>query len=417
MPTFNIADRVFLSDYGIGSVDWLGDQRIGVVFDSVGKVLLRRDLEDLRLATAEDEQATPCHGRSVADAGVAEAPEPSLVFEEGDDERHSMGSHWAPFFDDARPVVEHLPKLLRVATLSRGYEMNFPPAHQTEFTGESGIVLAATTESIAGFMNFSRQPHQWDHLIPWRSPDGVLTETPERAQASSERNTGVALVITLSTTPGEPNVFRSMFPYCMDGTEHEVELKRVFVWRGDVEAQLEARIGGSVITFYDADFVTHRGWYRRDGKYRFVFVAVAYDAGPAEVRTFTIPRTVEHFEGMQWLTGEDRQPESGALEETYSTEGMVCLLPVDGWDVDDYEFQGQIEEIWGMSILGQRAWRIRTVVMRHSASEAGDVNVPLDIVVTERAWKGDDPPRVGQAIAGHLWLQGRLLSSSPVTAR
>lgn len=59
-------------------------------------------------------------------------------------------------------------------------------------------------------------------------------------------------------------------------------------------------------------------------------------------------------------------------------------------------------------MLGQHAWRVRVTVLRLSDREPEDVN--LDIVITERAWKGDALPRVGQEIEGHLWLQGRLWS-------
>ncbi|HMN44174.1 MAG TPA: hypothetical protein PKE27_06370 [Povalibacter sp.] len=414
MPTFNISDRVFLSSYGIGSVDWMSSEHYGVVFDSLGKVLVRRDHPDLRLATPEDEAQMAEYCNSTGSVQLPATTKPFLVFEEGDDEIHSMGSHWMPFFDDAMFVVEHLPELLRVATHNPGHLKSPSSPPPAELIEERGFLLEASTTLIADLMHFTPQLHRRDHLIPWQSLSGSLVETQESAQAYSERNTGIALVVALSRNPGEANQFRSMFPYCKDGMSHDVELKRVLVWADGVEAQLEARIGNASISFYDTEFAANRSWYRRDGKYQFLFAAIAYDAGPAQVRTFSIPRTVEHFEGMHWLTGEHTQPEFGALEERYSMEDMVGLLPVDGWDVDDYEFHGEIKEIWGMSMLGQRAWRLRTVVMRGSMSEASGEDGRFDIVVTERAWKGHDPPRVGQAIAGHFWLQGRLLRNISV---
>lgn len=143
-----------------------------------------------------------------------------------------------------------------------------------------------------------------------------------------------------------------------------------------------------------------------------MLVGFAYDAGPAEVRTFTVQRTQEYFEGMAWLTGADMQPE-GALDETVTTEGMVTLMPVDGWDIDDYQFRGEVKIVWGMSMLGQRAWRIRLTVMRRCRQDMPDEDIDLDVVVTERVWRGNAPPQIGQEIQGHLWLQGRLLQVCP----
>lgn len=89
---------------------------------------------------------------------------------------------------------------------------------------------------------------------------------------------------------------------------------------------------------------------------------------------------------------------------TVSMDGAAMFLPVSGWDVDDYSFHAPVKSVTEFKdCLGQDGWRVRATVMRF-----GDEDADLDILITQKAWSGEAPPRVGQDIEGRLWLQGYL---------
>lgn len=95
---------------------------------------------------------------------------------------------------------------------------------------------------------------------------------------------------------------------------------------------------------------------------------------------------------------------SGGKDLQMSREGSSVLVPIEGWDRDDYPFRGPVRTLkvfddW----LGQSGWRVTVRVMRLDAEDA-----ELDIFITKRAWSGHEPLRVGQDLEGTLRLQGRL---------
>jgi len=403
MFDFAIGDRVYQDNHGLGTVGWVGSDYIGVTFDRHGKVMLKREVADIRPMTKADER------QAITEKAAADDATPAVPFfvRETGAGTHSMGSHWQPFFDDAKTVLLKLPEIIRTADAHGGYSQFYPPPSQSYGDWPRGALLLASSEAIADVMGFENRPHRWDDQTPWRSPGGALDDTPEGAQGTSARNTGVATVLRLSSLPTEPNMLCSLFPYSFHGIEQHIVLQQVYVWESGLEAQIEGRLGNVSITFYDIDFVNNRDWYQGGCSCQFVLTGLAYRASPAQERSFTIPRTQEYLDGMEWLSGECSAEVTDALAETFSTESMSMLLPVEEWDVDDYTFQGRIKELWGMSMLGLRAWRMRTTVMRDSPDD-----LDMDIVVTERAWSGEAPPQIGQVIEGQMWLQGRLWSTS-----
>lgn len=234
MPSFKIGGRVYSLEYGLGTVGWIGTEQIGIVFDQYGKVLLSCERSELRAVTEDNERAAEIHITDKREEHTSQ--EPFFVLEEGEEDKHSMGSHWNPFFDGVRTIFNHLPELLSIAQLRSGYSEFFPsPTHAT-VAWKKAALLVVSSEGIADCMGFESQSHPWDHLTPWRSPGGALEERPKHAREWSELNTGVAMVIAISESQTEGNEFRSMFPYCLDGAEHELVLNRVLVWKGAVEA-------------------------------------------------------------------------------------------------------------------------------------------------------------------------------------
>lgn len=96
-------------------------------------------------------------------------------------------------------------------------------------------------------------------------------------------------------------------------------------------------------------------------------------------------------------------------------DDMAMFIPVDGGDIDDYQFRGPVKVVEPFDdFLGQSGWRVRVTVMR--LSEYAHEDFDIDLLVTRRAWEGNTPPRLGQDIEGALWLQGRLLDPDETKA-
>ncbi|HET8553402.1 MAG TPA: hypothetical protein VFL78_01130, partial [Rhodanobacteraceae bacterium] len=365
MEDYDIGSRIWHADHGLGTVGWVGAEYVGIHFDQHGRALIKRVATEMRLATAADEQHVL---RADAEKEIVEPAipaEPFFVHEIGEG-AHSMGSHWQPFFDDPQTVLLKLPEIIKAADMHRGYSQFFQPPAPASEDWSRGAVLLASSEALVATMEFTNTPHRWDNQTPWRSPGGALDETPERAQNASARDSGMAIVFRLASTAGEANMFCSLFPYCFHGIEQSVVLDRVHVWENGLEAQVECHLGSASLTFYDIDFINNRDWYARNCTYAFVLTGLAYEAKPAQAHTFSVTRSPDWRDGMVWLSGDDLALPKDTDEsmETYSTEGMCMLLPVDDWDVDDYAFQGSINDLWSMSMLGQRAWRARVTVVR-----------------------------------------------------
>jgi hypothetical protein len=86
---------------------------------------------------------------------------------------------------------------------------------------------------------------------------------------------------------------------------------------------------------------------------------------------------------------------------------MAVFFDMPGCERDDYEFRGPVKSVKAApEVLRQQGWIARVTVIR-----CGERDADLDILITRRAWKGDEPPEAGQDIEGTLWLQGRLWSS------
>ena len=213
------------------------------------------------------------------------------------------------------------------------------------------------------------------------------------------REKGLALVLRVES---EANMVVSIFPFFAGGSQHTLTLSEVTVWESGVEAQITAIWGDGEVSFFDSQYSINRAWYETGRDYEFIFSGMAYNAGPAEKREWTID---QHPDQVAWMNrqikdGEEPEPAT----RTLSLDGAAVLLPVGGWDIDDYSFHAPVKSVQEFEDwLGQDGWRVRATVMR-----CGGGDCDLDIFITRRAWTGEAPPEVGQDIEGRLWLQGYL---------
>ncbi len=352
---YSIGDCIRHPKYGDGDVIFVGEAYIGVDFKTMGDVLLRLDAFDSALPGVGPESSP------VPATPLASWPKSTFVFEPPGTE-HFMGSHWSPFVHEVSDMLERLPEILEQAVIA--LERSDLPKPLREL------------------------PASW--------PRGYHLAWPGRTA-------GVMAVIRKEE---QTNEFVSMYPFFLQCTRHRVSLLQVSVWDNGCEAQIKAELGASTITFFDTLFLFHRPWYETGGHYEFALNGIAYVAGPAKVMELPYARNPDQV-AWEHLLAKRRGDPPPEVPATISLAGMAMLLPIEGWDRDDYSFRAPIKSVREFrDVLGESGWVVQATVLR--SSDDTDEDIDLDIFITQRAWQGVESPQVGQDIEGQLWLQGYL---------
>lgn len=202
----------------------------------------------------------------------------------------------------------------------------------------------------------------------------------------------------------QQNEVVSLYPFVTDGSQHNLTIRRINVWHGGVEAQIEVDMGVTTITFFDIAFAKHSLWYEAGKSYEFILAGIAYGAKPSKIMEMPVSHHPDDIAWQQALAKKRGEP----IPQTPSMlhlRGMAMFMQVDGWDADDYSFRGTVKSVKDVQgeILGQGGWFVRVTVLR-----SGDNDFDLDILITKRVWQCETPPVAGQDIEGRLWLQGYL---------
>jgi hypothetical protein len=354
MRTFQIGERIKHHDHGEGEIELVGDGHLGIRFDNGLTALVR--ISDFGQPSADSETPEMSVETEPDPRDVLAWPDDTFVSEEPD-ERHFMGAHWDPFFDEPLDVISRLPEILPKALLQTGYGERLPK-----------------NDLPAGWV-------QGFHLA-W----------PARTHG-----------LTASVAVGpDKNILSSLFPFFVEGSQQTLTLSRVHVWEDGMEAQIEASWGEAGIAFFDTQFLINRSLYRYGKRYDFILTGIAYEA-----RTPKVNELVTHPD-PDMIAWEKQRGLDIPLEEDGSRivylNGMAMLMQVDEWDRDDYRFRGPIKSVRPVEeVLGQSGWMVRVTVLRF-----GDDDADLDILVTRRAWQEDREPTEGEDLEGTLWLQGYL---------
>lgn len=349
MTDFHIGQNITHPDHGACTVTFVDTDYVGVEFNDGGNALIKKD----------DFQRAPESSEPITRPPVRELSWPESTFvHKNTDARHFLGSYWDAFFEDYESILRKLPAIVQSAEIWIG-----------------GVNQDA----------HRRLPDNWSF--------GFVKAWPNHRQ-------GVMMVISV----GEQNVLESFYPFATDGGQHSLTIRQINIWKSGVEAQIEAEIGETTITFFDIAYAKHRLWYEAGKSYAFILMGIAYGAKPSEVMELKFD---PHPDDIAWQRdlAEKRGEPIPETPSMLSLRGVAMFMQVDGWDADDYSFRGPVKSVREVQgeILSQEGWFVCVTVLRFS-----DSDFDLDILITKRSWQGETPPVVGQDIEGRLWLQGYL---------
>ncbi len=354
MKRYQVGERIAHRKFGPGTILSVeSDEVIVVNFDRSGRKRIAIDYAPLSRNLTKFEDA-------IKPDSAAYQKWLSETFEIKDDKAvHYHGNHWQPFLDDLSALIKRMPEIIPKALDVVSYASN----------------------------NKAEKPRPAD----W--PRAICRAWPLRVR-------GMATVITAINS--KPHLV-AWYPFDAEGSQQEITLTKVHVWKNGVEGQIECRCGGALFTFFDTLFSANRIWYEIGEVFQVILTGIAYSADKAEDKILQAfnPPLPEHI-----------KQENPELAATWSNEptipvhtrGMSVFMPIPEWDRDEYFFRGPIKSVKEMEILDQMAWKVRATVLREL--ENGEMD--LDIIVTKKVWGDKSAPQVGEDIEGSLWLQGYL---------
>jgi hypothetical protein len=351
---FEIGERVHHFKFGAGVVLSFsqledGEEIIEVDFATSGKKLL--SLAHVILQKA--------HDAALQQNKIKHQNWPESTFvDESAAQPHDLGSHWEPFSDN-----NHVDKTL--------------------------ATYVPVAKELLGYGSF------------FQSPLAVLsTAMAPFLLSSPDQNMGLSIVCAPIL---EELKAHTVYPFCSKGSQVNLTIQRVHLWNGGFEAQIEAGWNDAHICFFDTRFIHNRDWYVAQEIYDFILTGIAYNAKPAERHVFKIPHQPEV---IQKLIDEGVIEQADDLSDEFDVSQGAIFLPIPQWDRDDYEFLGKIKALVTFDdFLGQSGW-LATVTVMKTLDE--DLDQDLKIVITQRAWQGEQPPTTETYIEGKLWLQGYL---------
>jgi hypothetical protein len=283
---FVLGDRLAHPVHGVVEVSFVGSDHVGLRLADGEEVLMHAHTLAAALAAPPAEAPPP----------AAPLPWPESTFELlGDDVAHYLGSHWGPFTDNVREILEQLPVAMHESTI------------------QTGAPLAGPARAI---------PADWPQgaTLLWPQPDWGLAATVRFGPNASE--------------------FMAAFPFHTAGTRRELVIESVKVWPSLLEAQVAADCSGAELAFFDTAYVVNRSRYSAGESVAVCLRGIAYSAEPAAPQEFEVQQhpDVLAWENRHLPPGE--QPASGPRK--FNMDGAAVLMPISEWDIDDYEFRGPV---------------------------------------------------------------------------
>jgi len=234
-------------------------------------------------------------------------------------------------------------------------------------------------------------------------------ETGKPTQMFSLANPGTDLrPLALIGAGPESNEVWSAYPFAKTGVRHRLVVDEMEVWSNGAEARIQATFAdGALVGFFDTLFHVNGRSYEIGKEYTFSLAGLAYsvEAIKHEPIRITEPEAVERHRRMWEQVGQELAlTDDGAIE--FRLEGATILLPLKGWDCDEYEFQGPVREVSSFQLERWTIHAIRVPVM-----VVDDQEFDIILYVADTCLKGP-LPRLGDDIRGTMWLQGYLAEGS-----
>ncbi len=285
----------------------------------------------------------------------------STFFHESEDKEHFFSNRWDVFVENQTELLNQLPELFNKACTASGY-------------GDF-------------YISPLKPPANWQIGIQRNYPN---------------QDDGLSVLCAIRP---DGNFVTNFFPFYSHGSQINLKLQRVDVWNTGLEAQITANWGDASICFFDTRFLHDRAWYVVDRNYEFLLTGIVYFACPSKLGDVKFKHSPDVMTKLREFAVE--HPELEDISEEISFANVAMFMQLDGHDIDDYKFHAPIKSVEPFEhILGQKGWKIIATVMRNIEHDVNDAD--LKMMITELAWKNDEPPQVGQYIEGALWLQGCL---------
>jgi len=212
--------------------------------------------------------------------------------------------------------------------------------------------------------------------------------------------------LAVSDSKAKKNVYFSGYPVLLNGIASRVEVEGIEPWPYGIEGWVHCAVAGGHldITFFDTMFFAGSAGLAKGERVEVSFSALAYSLAPIETRVIHVK------EGPMWETERNERLSKGeSLEEASRPVELdmtqaAMFLPRGDTYPDEAEFQGVIEKFDRFEHLGVGVYRLEIVVAR---PDGEDWRLP--VFATERVLKNGYEPRIGDAVMGIFWLQGRIL--------
>jgi len=232
-----------------------------------------------------------------------------------------------------------------------------------------------------------------------RSIDGGLVDLVI-AQAEEA---GVLRHQTLLTAGPDPDssMLFSGYQLVTEGAPYEIRVSSAVPWEFGIEGQVKAAVDGASLNFFDPAFVVNKGHYKAGARLTVQFAALAYHLGPAETFTWDVEElSPDLAKEMRGSGSESDEP------VTITTEGAAIMLPMDGWDIDDFSFQARIKSLDYVAFANRTITRLSLAPMVPE-----DVAFEIPLFVAPHNIEAGYQPKVGDDVSGSFWLTGTLLQT------
>lgn len=360
---FERNDRVRHPTFGLGTVmDVQRDGVVEVLFDVGGRKRLSLQYARLSLISLEEEVALLQESQRYIEETFAPADDPDA---------HGHARHLSVITEDVSMFISQvLPTALKESSVIRCW-------------GDEHVPVV---------------------VLPPEEPRAVSVVWPTQYY-------GVMMLIRLNEKSDTYECI-SAYPWFSEGTSCTITVDKIHPWHSRVEGHVTGTLRGLTVTFFDALFARHKTHYVSGRLYRFILMGIAYSCEAVASTSLEITDP----DVIRILTGKSDRDEGAQRALRIETGGLAAFYPIEGWDRNDYHFQGVVREISETDFLGQKTWQVRLTIGT-SPDDGSDVDI--DVYVTRRSLKSDRLPRKGDELRGTLWIQGYLIcpDEGPDTSR